>query len=92
MLASNGLICAAQALAARAQDLGHQALRDEEAARSLAVYALYGAKDAGERALVEAESARLGEASIVADNASSRTAELAAQLYARAQRLAVRGE
>lgn len=92
MLASNGLICAAQALAARAEDLEHQALRDEESARSFAVYALHGATSAEERALVEAEAARLGEKSIVAANASSRAAELAAQLYARAQRLAVRGE
>ena len=92
MLASNGLICAAQALAARAESLGRQALRDEESARSLAVFALYSATTAEERALAEAKSARLGEASIVAENASSRTAELAAQLYARAQRLAIRGE
>ena len=92
MLASNGLLLAAKALAARAESLRHEALRKEESARSFAVYALYGAKSAEDRALLEAESARLGEESLVAERKSDSAAELAAQLQSRAQRLAVRGE
>lgn len=92
MLASNGLILAAQALAARAKSLRCEALRTEESARSFAVYALHGARSAEERAFLEAESARLGEASLMAERQADSAAELAAQLQSRASRLAIRGE